>query len=126
MIYLLIASEGSYEDKETWIVEVFMNAAVALEEAARLNVASQKAHILYNDYMERREELRSDMAKSVLAEEGRSASAELRFFHLSGDKRRAVDARIDAQIGPEPDGYEEIDHTVVAVPIGERGKWELP
>ena len=126
MIYLLIATEGEYSDKTTWIVEAFTDEAAAVEEAARLNVASREAVIFYEDYSKRREKLLEDMAEGVLAEESRSAQYGRRYMHLSNAKREALDLRIEAQIGRYPEDDGDIDYTVVAVPIGERGKWELP
>jgi hypothetical protein len=124
-IHLVIATHGEYSEHRAWIVQVFTNEAEAIAEATRLNAARQIASVLFDDYRRLSGELRTRLAKSYLAAEGRSTHHG-QFYHLPQTKRSQVDHEIELELGPEPEYPEADDYTVVSVPIGERGEWELP
>ena len=124
-IHLVIASNGEYSDREAWIVQTFTDEAAAFAEAARLNVLRTTASVLYEDYERRSDALRNRIAQSYLESEGRSTHYAA-YYHLSQAKRNQVDHEIELEMGPEPEYQEADDYTVVSVPVGERGRWELP
>ncbi len=92
MIYLIIAREGGYSDKETWVAQAFTDEAAAVEEAARLNVVQRELETRKDAYYKSRQ--------------------------IQG---------LDVEIGTWLDHVNFVDdYTVVAVPVGERGRWNLP
>lgn len=124
-IYLVVAREGEYSEQQCWIVQAFLDdEAAAVEEAARLNAKRLVVRSLYNAYWDRRHEMSDAMAKVYLAAEGRAPHYSA-FFHLSSAQRDEVESRIRTELG-EVEGPMADDYTVVAVPIGEHGRWHLP
>jgi hypothetical protein len=124
-IYLVIAREGEYSDQKCWIVQAFLDdEAAAVEEAARLNVERLRVRSVYDAYWVRRHEMSDAMAKVYLAAEGRSPHYSA-FLHLSSAQRDEVESRIMTELGEVEDPMAD-DYTVIAVPVGEHGRWDLP
>lgn len=130
-IHLVIASDGEYSDKESWIVQAFIDQAAAFAEAARLNAARSIIEVLLKDYDEKRCALRMEAAnKYTPLPEYASVcrhhpNAYPHWNYISVNDRDRIDAEIDSHIGSRPEDPAD-DYTVVSIPIGERGRWELP
>ena len=125
IIYLIIARRGDYSDRNTWVVQALTDEAAAVEEAEKLNVKRCEDEALYEAYWKRRCKMSSELAEGYLVAEGRSELPTIRFYRISKEQQNEVEARIVAEIG-EVKEVDADNYTVVAVPVGECGRWDLP
>lgn len=123
-ISLLIAIRR-HKNPQMRVLEVFTDRDKALKEAIRLIVSTEKDNELI-DYTRKRDVYRAVLSKPYLDAEKRSVLPHLIYEHLSPTDSKKVDAEIERQLGEAPQHIDTDEFTVVSLPIGKRGSWELP
>lgn len=107
-VYVVLASEGEYSSRVVWVSAVYTDKATAIQ------MAEQKLQQTKDDAFRRERWL--NQAQSLLSRDSPGA------WHSSEAAR--IDYMIKMGLGPEPQGAEADNFTVVEVPLNTWGQWE--
>lgn len=108
-VYVVMASEGEYSSRVVWVSAVYTDKATAIQ------MAEQKLRQSKNDAFQRDCWLnRASAIQPPIDMPNHGTSAEARAVYRAWIEK----------LGPEPQGAEADDFTVVEVPLNTWGQWE--
>jgi hypothetical protein len=129
-IHLVIASKGEYSDRIEWIVAAFQTEAEAIDCASQRNISTREEMARNIEYGRASHWIRMVEAEKVVGSMwgafGKSDAAYQ--LQITPEQRQAIEREVVSRLGEIPAfDYENWadDHTVVSLPIGEIGHWDI-
>jgi hypothetical protein len=127
-IHLVIATGGAYSDRVVWVVAAFSTEAEAVDCANQRNIADKAAEARRVDYHRAASKLRSELVQKIVGPIPVGFSPYITYLpEVTAEQRSVIERDIVERLGEHPTTGADWadDHTVVSVPIGEIGHWDI-